>query len=673
MRTQRRTLVFNAVLLLLLVLLFATTVRYQRIYVELLTSESRHATGLEPRLITFAEEVELHLQRHHGFQARHGKREHVTLPFYPGSTRTPPSQAVVLAPTKATAATTRGTDGQTAAGDVALPPENAARDGVGVVRLRSTIVAATATVANAGPALVGWRVQSERVQTSLFAPMLVSTPPPPPRPSPAPIAASVEVASAASTPHAAVEPRAIPNGTPRSSSHDSASQLCETDDTSAVSGTTARTVPAPPPRRANAVILLMCPTLSSDTVSTVVELGHSSPVVQRRSVGGGGGAQQPLQWQQHLPPVNETTSTRAAAPLPSTTHWRCRACQVFLQETLPQLETNYLRLYSYPVHIFHRGIMPSEVVQYITAVLPSAARLTIEDISGVLSETITPASAVAVEPWLKEMGSNLLHRKRAATAPPTPAPTPTPTPERTAAALDGVAGTAAEAPPSTAAGTAVNAERVTGDGTGITYPSGGGGGLGVEQEVGNAVKALRSNWEARRFWTGLLFLLPSLQSYDFFWFMESRARLTKPLARDVLAEVANKSCAVSYTHVSYLTHKRVPDLLSSLRAWNAQSGKFFFSREEIDRAVAWLSDDRPLYSGKVYSPDCIVFSFAVTRHPAYLDFFHWIDSRAPYALMKRQWSAAAVYTVMAELLMEKHGWNTCVLDPLSGYRHAEAT
>lgn len=674
MRPHEKRVVCNVVLFVILVILSGATMEYQLLHESILSGQLRSASKPRSRFSTFTEDLYSFVTLQQIFLSGNGRHDCVTLAYYPpteqpqdvttpatrlGAPRHPgvavpnASDAVVVVRRTAPSSTT--------------PPSPSRQIPLEAIRLRSFIVSRESAVGLVSPDAIAWRVQTERLGSSLLAS---------PRTTAAATAAPEVMARPAdktSIPSPTVFPATPLPATPVSTR-------------SATAGMPTSSPPSPSfvpsleaaglqeslqvPRRANAVVVLMSPTFSSETVPTAIHVDTAGPAAFTYGAGR----------------TQADTSTPAVTNPAAANPWRCRRCQQFLEKLLPSLEEAFLHRHSYPVHIFHRGIMPNEVVQYITTILPSATRVTIEDVAGVLSERVTPTSAVVLEPWLREMGADLHYRKRFTTV----SPPSTPPPLTTRAGHDGVdvRPSATTAPPGGNAG---------GDG-GITHGAAGGndgaaGGVGVNGGVVNGggggggghynrytaspfdepdtiTQALRERWELRRFWTGLLALLPSLQSYDFFWYVDSQSSFTKPLDRDLLADVANHTCAVAYRKADYLTHKRVTDLWESLVAWNAQSAGGYFSPGELRRALAWLSDGQRSYGGKVYASDCFVMSFAVTRHPAYVDFFHWIDERPPHGLMKQQWSPMAIYTVFAELLMEKHGWDSCVLDPISGYRTA---
>lgn len=708
MRSQNKKVLCNVVLFIILVFLSAATVEYHHLHEALLTgkvvrvAETRHLFSVYP------DELYSFVERQQAFLAGDGKHSCVTLSYYPLMDREDESaMGVNASQAPRTPAPLRAT------------PQEA-------VRLRSSIIAKDYTLLQGPAGAISWRVHTERLGSSLLSSPratsnTVTTAEPAFEFTTTTTTTTTTSTSTASPTDGSQESSSVSSDVHGNANHQAAS--IETTITSSLAPASAATAQQVAPRRANAVILLMSPTFSSETVPTSIHVDGTPPPAFADDADPQAPAEARPSTAFHPQTTTTADSPITASPVP----WRCRRCQQFLEKLLPSLESEFLRRYSYPVHILHRGIMPSEVVQYITAVLASASRVTIEDISGVLTEKVTPTSALVLEPWLKEMGADLHYRRRFTTAAPVTAPpVVTPPNDGAATAVEGDVAAEGEGTPGTnglgtlaptlnaggreraaQAGPSANgngAANLAGAGVGVTGGTTGGvsggatttannnGGAAAtgannnnnnnnndntnpnnnnyspSEESDNIVQVLREGWEQRRFWTGPLFLLSSLQMYDYFWYVDSQSYFLKPFARDVLADVVNYTCAVAYHKLSYLTHKRVTDLWSALMAWNEQSAQEYFTTGELERALAWLSDGQSEYGGKIYSSDTFIMSFAVTRHPAYLDFFHWIDSRPPYGLLKQLWNPLAVYTVFAELLMEKHGWDSCYLDPFSGYR-----
>ncbi|KPA82261.1 putative glycosyltransferase family 15 [Leptomonas pyrrhocoris] len=638
MQPPSKKVLCNVVLLVILIILSAATVEYRILHEAILSGRVASVVESRNRFNPFSEDLYSFVARQQLFLAGDGKHSCVTLSFYPQSDKVGGPAAVQLHNNKN-------------ASSSPLPSSPPRTTPLEAIRLRSSIILKEASVLRASPNTIPWRVQTERLASSLMTSPRTTTLVTTTVPDAAPIPTAVHV-------EGPLVPSSLSSNFP--------STVRQTQQpTMQTEAATPAAMKHDAPKSVNAVILLMSPTFSSETVPTSVQVDTTSPQGFTND------------FAQPVPPPGtgaptETTTTSA-------TPWRCRRCQQFLEKLLPTLETEYLSRYPYPVHILHRGIMPSEVVQYIITVLASASRITIEDISGVLAEKVTLTSSMVLEPWLKEIGADLYYRRRFSTFPPmstAPPETPPPTEETTTGA--GLVGGGGEMlTPVVVPGTGVGAGGGAGGGNnggGFTEatntPAGGNhnNDVGPYDDADGTLQALRERWELRRFWAGPLSMLSSLQSYDYFWYLGSQSHLTKPLARDVLADVVNHTCAVAYHQLSYLTHKRVSDLWRTMLDWNEHSAGLYFSQDELERALSWLSDDLGVYGGKIYSSDCYIMSFAVTRHPAYVDFFHWIDSRPPYGLMKKQWSPLAIYTVFAQLLMEKHGWDACWLDPLSGYR-----
>lgn len=655
LRPHDKKIICNMVLSFILVMLSAFTFEYNLLHESTLSGTINGAVEGMPRFGTYPDDLYSFVARQQAFLAGDGKHSCITLAYYPFSDTAVKAARSASDPSM-----------NTSTGTTTSEPPPAYTAPLEAVRLRSSIVLREGTQLLEPSDAVPWRVQTERLGISLN---------PPPR-----TTGVVTREPRFTTSTTAPTTESSAKGLQFSSLLTSGSHFAagvrrpvgqkEEDKPAAAEASQAA------PRRANAVILLMSPTFSSETVPTFANV-DSAPLKVFRD------AEKTMPGWTDGATARSTPMTTATPASP--TLWRCRRCQQFLETLLPSLERAYLRRYPYPVHILHRGIMPSEVVLYITTVLPSATSITIEDVSGVLSERVTLASTLVLEPWLKEMSKDLQYRRRFTTFAPAPMSlreTTQPKDTATTAIHTRAAATRATGVRHTVDGARGAKSQVSAltiadaGGDDAAGPANGGvvGGGANNNNKYDAEKSiastLRERWEMRRLWTGLLFLLPSLKAYDYFWYIDSQSHLTKVLERDVLTDVANHTCAVAYHKLSYLTHKRVTGLWSTVLAWNEQSANHFFSAAELQRALSWLSDERSNYGGKTYSSDCVIMSFAITRHPAYINFFHWIDSRPPYGLMTNQWSPLAVYTVFAELLMEKHGWDSCLLDPFSGFRSA---
>lgn len=216
------------------------------------------------------------------------------------------------------------------------------------------------------------------------------------------------------------------------------------------------------------------------------------------------------------------------------------------------------------------------------------------------------------------------------------------------------------------------------------------------------VRKAQMEWQVRRFWVGFFPRLPSLSLYERYWRLAANSALTKPLAADIFETARNSSCAVGYRRIEYATHKRVVNFWPTLEAWlgamaelvtqevaaadasTAQERRSYgapavtpshlLPHQVLHNATAaaavrqWLFDSKDIYSGKRYSPDFALDSFAVVRHPLYASFFSYIDNRPPSGILTHEWDRAVVHTVLSELIMEQEGWNACEFTSIAGYR-----
>lgn len=459
----------------------------------------------------------------------------------------------------------------------------------------------------------------------------------------------------------------------------------------------------------------------------------------------------------------------------------------FLHVTLPKLADSVLRRFPYPVHILHRGPMPTAVVSHITQTLAAASAVFVEDIEGVVDESLSPVASEVAKTWfetqkeetvafLSRNEGEAVHAMAAAaegggtegtttgSAVPVERASNTPAPPlhqrtfmsqapRPLADTDDVADAGnvslagfrwrryrQHANPHAARHTghgrafahstskspaATDTTATTEAPTTVPPPTN----AEILSFVEARIRKAKEEWEVRRFWAGFVWRLPSLSEYEYYWRLDADSVLSKPLATDVLAEVADRQCATAYHRIDYVTHRRVFDFWHAVQTWrqsigllvleqvlaapggggrvhseyleaeaatrgrgvNPIAGAFkgrggggekafvteertlphpiLFNQTAFHEVSNWLNNSRHTYTGKTYSEDFRIGSFAVLRHPLYASLFSFLDNHSPHGLLKYGWSEAVVHTVLTELITEQEGWNVCSFLAFAGYKH----
>ena len=169
-----------------------------------------------------------------------------------------------------------------------------------------------------------------------------------------------------------------------------------------------------------------------------------------------------------------------------------------------------------------------------------------------------------------------------------------------------------------------------------------------------------------RFWAGIVWTLPSLDRYEYYWRLDTDSILTRPVSIDPFQFLVSSRCQYGYNRLKGENPYVLTGLWDAYQKWE-QSFNLTPSARKAVREIALDGDGQ--YWGPMYYNNFELGSFSMKRDVVYQSFFRFVDQNAPFGIFRYRWGDAPLHTLGVLATLE--GRHMCnVTQKLIGYRHA---
>ncbi|ORC89110.1 alpha-1,2-mannosyltransferase [Trypanosoma theileri] len=172
-----------------------------------------------------------------------------------------------------------------------------------------------------------------------------------------------------------------------------------------------------------------------------------------------------------------------------------------------------------------------------------------------------------------------------------------------------------------------------------------------------------------RFWAGLVWQLPSLDSYEYYWRLDTDSFLTKTVPCDVFRLMHRRQCSYGYRLITLDSVNVVKDLWPTFEKWAVTA----LSTNELESVTRFaLRDNTTEYTRMMYYNNFELGTIALKRHPLYTSMFRFLDENEPLGILRYRWGDAPIHTLGVEAVMLREGWRKCHFDRnFAGYKHGK--
>ncbi|KEG07274.1 alpha-1,2-mannosyltransferase [Trypanosoma grayi] len=176
-----------------------------------------------------------------------------------------------------------------------------------------------------------------------------------------------------------------------------------------------------------------------------------------------------------------------------------------------------------------------------------------------------------------------------------------------------------------------------------------------------------------RFWAGLVWQLPSLDRYEYYWRLDDDSFLTAPLPCDVFQVMQARQCVYGYRLILKEGREVTVDIWPTFLRW-AETKLSVADISEISDMFVTGNETlgKKKFRSFMYYNNFELGTIALKRHPLYRSMFRFMDEEEPHGIMRYRWGDAPVHTLGVEVVLHREGWKKCQFSPsLGGYIHTK--
>ncbi|RNF10357.1 alpha-1,2-mannosyltransferase [Trypanosoma rangeli] len=172
-----------------------------------------------------------------------------------------------------------------------------------------------------------------------------------------------------------------------------------------------------------------------------------------------------------------------------------------------------------------------------------------------------------------------------------------------------------------------------------------------------------------RFWAGLVWRLPSLDVYEYYWRLDTDSYLTSHVPCDVFKLMQVNHCVYGYRSIRGENPRVVWELWPTFLKW----AKAALSPAELAGLTGFaLNASTKKYEGVMYYNNFELGAMKLKRHQLYHSLFQFLDTEEPRGIMRYRWGDAPIHTLAVETVMQHEGWKKCQFDKrFAGYMHGK--
>jgi hypothetical protein len=186
-----------------------------------------------------------------------------------------------------------------------------------------------------------------------------------------------------------------------------------------------------------------------------------------------------------------------------------------------------------------------------------------------------------------------------------------------------------------------------------------------------------------RFWAGLVWRLPSMQSYDYYWRLDTDSILTGLPRVDPLQVMQQRGCDYGFNRLKGENPHVAVGLWDAFVAWAREEAVTYAenttSPSNYKKMPRWFSrvenfavdpQTRQFWAPMYYN-NFELGSMRLKRHPLYNRWFDYVDGREPFGILRHRWGDAPLHTLGVMVVLAAEGWTACNFTKSDvGYRHA---
>lgn len=179
-----------------------------------------------------------------------------------------------------------------------------------------------------------------------------------------------------------------------------------------------------------------------------------------------------------------------------------------------------------------------------------------------------------------------------------------------------------------------------------------------------------------RFWAGLVWRLPSMHRYEYYWRLDTDSILTGPPAVDPFIVMQQRGCDYGFNRLKGENPHVAVGLWDSYQAWvrtlSLKKGaghtppRWF---EDVQRFA--VDPQTKQFWAPMYYNNFELGTMRLKRHRLYDAWFEYVDTMEPFGIFRHRWGDAPLHTLGVMTVLAAEGWSTCNFSKADvGYRHA---
>ena len=170
-----------------------------------------------------------------------------------------------------------------------------------------------------------------------------------------------------------------------------------------------------------------------------------------------------------------------------------------------------------------------------------------------------------------------------------------------------------------------------------------------------------------RFWAGIVWELPSLDKYEYYWRLDTDSILPLPLHVDPFRILTQRHCEYAYNRLKGENPYVVTELYSTFLRWASSEPNL--TPEALRKARMFLEDAHGKYVAPMYYNNFELGTMRHKRHALYRNLFRYLDEQPPHGILRYRWGDAPIHTLAVAVLLPKSA--VCNISKAEvPYRHA---
>jgi hypothetical protein len=173
-----------------------------------------------------------------------------------------------------------------------------------------------------------------------------------------------------------------------------------------------------------------------------------------------------------------------------------------------------------------------------------------------------------------------------------------------------------------------------------------------------------------RFWAGIVWRLPSLQRYEYYWRLDTDSILTGPPVVDPFVTMQQRKCDYGFNRLKGENPHVAVGLWETFQDWAKSTGSTKSAWFQSVKRFA-TSPLTQQYWAPMYYNNFELGTMRLKRHKLYNDWFEHVDSKEPFGIFRHRWGDAPLHTLGVMAVVAAEGWHVCNFTKADvGYRHA---